>query len=61
MVHRPAFFRVPAAVIRPAAGRLANELLASYRLSPAKLLASGFTFRDPDVRAVLAEGLNPSR
>jgi uncharacterized protein (TIGR01777 family) len=60
-VHRPAFFKVPAAVIRPAAGRLANELLASYRLAPTKLLASGFTFRDPDVRAVLAEGLNPSR
>ncbi len=60
-MHRPAFFRVPAAVIRPAAGRLANELLASYRLRPDKLLASGFTFRDPDVRAVLTEGLDPSR
>ena len=60
-VHRPAFFKVPAAVIKPAAGRLANELLASYRLRPEKLLASGFTFHDPDVRAVLAEGLSQSR
>jgi uncharacterized protein (TIGR01777 family) len=60
-VHRPAFFRVPAPVIKPAAGQMANELLASVNCVPAALLESGFTLRDPDVGAVLREGLSPSR
>lgn len=60
-VHRPAFFKVPAAILRPAAGDMSNELLGSYRLVPAALLGDGFTFRDPDVHAVIAEGLAPSR
>ncbi len=60
-VHRPAFFRVPAAVLRPAAGKMANELLGSVNPVPAALHAEGFTFADPDVRAVLREGLHPSR
>ncbi len=60
-VHRPAFFRVPKFVLDPAAGQMSSELLGSYRLVPAALLTDGFTFRDPDVRAVLAEGLAPSR
>ncbi len=58
---RPAFFRVPAFVLRPATGQMSNELLASVNCVPAKLLESGFTFNDPDVRAVLREGLDPSR
>ncbi len=60
-LHRPAFFRVPGFVVRPAAGEMANEVLGSVRAAPAALLASGFTFSDPDVRAVLTEGLSPSR
>ena len=60
-VHRPAFFRVPAFVLRPAAGQMANELLGSVNCVPAALLESGFAFRDPDVSAVLREGLSPSR
>jgi uncharacterized protein (TIGR01777 family) len=60
-VHRPAFLRVPAAVLRLAAGEMAPELLNSVNAYPAALLASGFTHRDPDVSAVLREGLNPSR
>jgi hypothetical protein len=60
-VHRPAFFRVPASVLRPAAGPMANELLGSVNCVPAALIASGFTHRDPDVSAVLREGLDPSR
>jgi uncharacterized protein (TIGR01777 family) len=61
LVKRPAFFRVPAFVLRPAAGDLANELLGSVNCVPAKLLESGFTFSDPDAHAVLREGLEPSR
>lgn len=60
-VNRPAFVRVPAFVLRPAAGPMANELLGSVNCVPAALTASGFTHRDPDVSAVLREGLDPSR
>ena len=60
-VHRPAFFRVPTVVLRPAAGEMANELLGSVNCVPAALQASGFVHQDPDVAAVLREGLSPSR
>lgn len=61
LVHRPAFVRAPAFLVEPAAGRLAKELLGSVNVVPQRLLDSGFTFSDPDVRAVLAEGLDPIR
>jgi uncharacterized protein (TIGR01777 family) len=60
-VHRPAFLRVPAFALRMAAGPAAGELLGSVNCVPAVLLESGFVFRDPDVGAVLREGLSPSR
>lgn len=60
-VHRPAFLHVPAAVLRRAAGEMAPELLNSVNSYPQALLDSGFTFSDPDVAAVLREGLSPSR
>jgi len=60
-VHRPAVLHVPAFVLRRAAGALAPEVLNSVRTHPAALLDSGFRFSDPDVRAVLREGLAPSR
>jgi NAD dependent epimerase/dehydratase family enzyme len=60
-LHRPAFVRAPAFVIRTAAGPAAGELLGSVNCIPAVLLNSGFVFRDPDVGAVLREGLSPSR
>ena len=56
-MHRPAFFRVPAFVLRPAAGQMANEILGSVNCVPAGLLESGYILRDPDVGAVLREGL----
>jgi uncharacterized protein (TIGR01777 family) len=60
-VHRPAFLRVPSFVLRPAAGEMANELLGSVNCVPAALRETGFTHQDPDVSAVLREGLDPSR
>ena len=60
-VHRPAFFRVPAFVLRPAAGQMANEILGSVNCVPAALLESGFVHSDHDVGAVIREGLSPSR
>jgi len=61
LVKRPAFFRVPAFVLRTAAGQMSNELLGSVNCVPQRLLESGFVHRDPDVGAVLREGLSPSR
>ena len=60
LVHRPAFFRVPEFVLRPATGQMSNEILGSVNCVPARLLESGYGFNDPDVRAVLREGLDPS-
>jgi uncharacterized protein (TIGR01777 family) len=56
-VHRPARVRVPAGIIRKAAGQLSGELVGSARIMPAALLKDGFSFDHPDVRAVLAYAL----
>ena len=60
-VHRPAVVRAPAFAIRPLGGELGGLVLDSVNARPAALLASGFSFSDPDVAAVLREGLSPSR
>ncbi len=60
-VGRPAFFRVPAVVLRGAMGPMSHLPLDSLNTEPAALLGSGFRFSDPDVGAVLREGLHPSR
>jgi len=47
-LHRPAWFPVPAPVLRAILGDLADEaLLSSLRVEPTKLLASGYRFHDP--------------
>ncbi len=56
-LHRPAFARVPGALLRVAAGDLSNELLGSLNTRPQALLDAGFTFADADVEAVVASGL----
>lgn len=61
LVHRPAFVRAPAFVLKPVGGDLGDLVLDSINATPAALLASGYTFGDPDVGAVLREGLAPSR
>ncbi len=54
VLHRPAAFHVPPFLLRIAVGELADEgLLASQRVRPARLLATGFLFRHP----VLGEAL----
>jgi uncharacterized protein (TIGR01777 family) len=46
ILRRPAFLPVPAFALRSALGERAREiLLASERVAPAKLLASGYRFR----------------
>ncbi|MFE2880403.1 TIGR01777 family oxidoreductase [Streptomyces roseus] len=59
VLHRPTPFPVPASALRLALGEFAGDVLGSQRVRPARLLESGFTFRDPDIdqsiRAALAE------
>jgi uncharacterized protein (TIGR01777 family) len=59
-VHRPARLRVPAFLIDRLGGHLGDLVLDSVNAVPARLLGSGYTFRDGDVSAVLREGLDPS-
>ncbi len=61
-LRRPTPLPVPAAALRLAFGRLADEaLLASTRVEPARLLASGYRFRYPDLGAALAALLHRHR
>jgi hypothetical protein len=53
-MHRPALFSVPRLAVRTAMGELGNSLLlASMRVVPAKLEASGFHFEDTDIALAL--------
>ena len=54
VLGRPAFIPLPASVLRLLFGQLADEgLLASIRVRPAVLLASGYRFRHPGLEACL--------
>ncbi len=51
---RPAFCRVPAPLLKLILGEMAEEmLLSSQRVVPKKLLALGYRFRYPDLKAAL--------
>ena len=56
VLGRPAFFPVPEFALRLAFGKMAAEelLLASQRVEPGKLEASGYRFQFPELRAALA-------
>jgi uncharacterized protein (TIGR01777 family) len=60
-LNRRAVLPVPAFVLRRAAGQMSDELLGSVNCVPSALVTSGFQHQDPDVSAVLSEGLDPSR
>jgi hypothetical protein len=54
-LHRPAFLPTPAWVVRLARGEQGEALLlASARIRPARLLASGYRFADPELGPALA-------
>jgi uncharacterized protein (TIGR01777 family) len=54
VLSRPTPFPMPAFAARLAFGEMADALLlASTRVQPARLLASGFTFRYPDLEGAL--------
>ena len=61
VLSRPAIFPMPAFAARLAFGQMADELLlASQRVEPAKLTASGYAFRYSDLRAALQNLLGKS-
>jgi len=54
ILGRPTVFPMPGCAARLAFGEMADELLlASQRVEPAKLLASGYRFRFPDLESAL--------
>jgi hypothetical protein len=54
VLHRPVFVSIPAFLLRLAMGQMADELLlASTRVLPEKLLASGYQFRFADLETTL--------
>jgi len=56
VLHRPAILPMPAFVVRLAFGQMGDELLlASQRVQPAKLTASGFSFRHSELTKALQE------
>lgn len=56
LLSRPAVFPMPAFAARLALGEMADELLlASQRVEPAKLLAGGYVFQQPDLRGCLRD------
>jgi uncharacterized protein (TIGR01777 family) len=53
-LHRPLFPSLPAWLLRTLYGQMATEILLSgCHVSSAKLAASGFTFRNPDLEGLL--------
>lgn len=58
LLRRPAFFTVPAAVLRLLMGReMSGLLLGGQRVLPARLLESGFRFRYPELEMALQDTL----
>jgi uncharacterized protein len=60
VLSRPAIFPMPAFAARLAFGQMADELLlASQRVEPVKLIASGYPFQFLDLKKALEEILKP--
>jgi uncharacterized protein (TIGR01777 family) len=56
-VRRPAWLPAPALAVRAALGPLAGELLGSRRVVPARALAAGHRFAQPELAGALAREL----
>lgn len=57
VLHRPTPFPVPAAVLRLALGEFAEDVTGSQRVTPRKLLDSGFEFAFPGIDDALRAAL----
>lgn len=53
-LRRPAFWIIPAFVLRMMLGEFAQAVLASARAVPVKLLAQGFSFRYPSIGSAVS-------
>jgi len=54
-LHRPALFPVPGIALKIALGGFSSEILGSKKVTPQKLLDSGFTFDYPHIAPALAK------
>jgi uncharacterized protein (TIGR01777 family) len=62
VLGRPTLIHVPAFALRLALGEMADTLLASTRLRPERLLATGYRFRFPELEGALRHVLGtPAR
>ncbi|HEX6338643.1 MAG TPA: TIGR01777 family oxidoreductase [Jiangellaceae bacterium] len=57
-LRRPTLLPVPSFALRARYGEFAEELLASYRAVPRRLLESGFSFDHPDPPSIVSAGLH---
>ena len=57
---RPSFMTAPAFMIRLIMGEFSTVLLEGQRVVPARLLASGFEFKHPDIEAALSDLIKPA-
>jgi uncharacterized protein (TIGR01777 family) len=57
VLRRPAWLRVPSFALRAAFGEMSTLLLASARVEPRKLLASGFRFRHETLESAVRAAL----
>jgi uncharacterized protein (TIGR01777 family) len=58
-LHRPAVLKVPEFALKLALGEFSSALLASQRVVPSALLASGYAFRYPTLDGGLRDLLRP--
>src|ERR1019366_4621071 len=57
-LHRPAFFPLPAFVVRTVFGEMGQALLlGSARVRPAQLAAAGYTYHHPELSEALQDTL----
>ena len=54
VLGRPTVLPVPAFALKAVLGEFAEDTLASQRIDPAVLRSHGFTWRQPDIRAMIA-------
>ena len=54
-LHRPAFLRVPAFVLRTALGDFSEEILDSKRVLPAVASEQGYGFQFPEIEPALKD------
>jgi hypothetical protein len=58
-LRRPALLPVPALALRAVLGSMAETVMSSQRVEPAKLSAAGFRFRWPELGPALEDLLMP--